>query len=214
MQDRAALIPAKLPRQALNLTRADVGLQNGGQDAYYLFRYYSLLSREIMRRTPREQILRLLAVEPAGLRAPDLMRLIRPRVSQPTLWRILDGLRSEGRITVEGRGRATRYHAESRTDAAGLRSLRLHQFAARRLAGDPELRGLVRERLNKLRAVNPHGHVYHDRWEALLDGPLPTLLRTISETSEQAETLRKESPLTILVTPDERRRAFESVRTA
>ena len=72
----------------------------------------------------------------------------------------------------------------------------------------------MRERLNKLRAVNPHGRVYHDRWEALLDSPLPTLLRAITESSEQAETLRKESPLTILVTPEERRRVFENVRTA
>jgi hypothetical protein len=167
-----------------------------------------------MRPTPREQVLRVLAVEPAGLRAPDLMRLLRPRVSQPTLWRILDGLRSEGRITVEGRGRATRYHSASTTDAAVLRSLRLHRFAARRLAGDPALRGVVRERLQKLREVNPHGRVYHDRWEALLNGPLPALLRTITESSEPADALRKESPFTVLVTPEERRRAFENVPTA
>jgi hypothetical protein len=167
-----------------------------------------------MRPTPREQVLGLLALEPAGLRAPELLRLVRPRVSQPTLWRVLDGLRSEGRITVEGCGRATRYHAASRTNAAALRSLRMHRCAARRLAGDPALRTVVRERLDKLRAVNPHGRVYHDRWEALLDGPLPTLLRLITETSEHADTLRKESPLTILVTPEERRRAFANVRTA
>lgn len=159
-----------------------------------------------MRPTRREQVLRLLAVEPAGLRAPDLGRLIRPRISQPTLWRILDGLRSEGRITVEGRGRATRYHATSRTHAAALRSLLLHQCAARRLAGDPALYGVVREPLRKLREVHPHGRVDHDRWEALLDGPLPALLRKITETSEQAEALRKESPFTVLVTPEERRR--------
>jgi hypothetical protein len=142
------------------------------------------------------------------------MRLVRPRISQPTLWRILDGLRSEGRITVEGRGRATRYHGASRTDAAALRSLRLHQCAARRLAGDPALREVVRERLHRIRVVNPHGRAYHDRWEALLDGPLPALLRTITESSEQADTLRKESPLTVLVTPEERRRVFENVRAA
>ena len=165
-----------------------------------------------MRPPPREQVLRLLAVEPAGLRAPELAGLVRPRLSQPTLWRILDGLRSEGRITIEGRGRATRYHSASLIDAATLRSLRLHQCAARRLAGDPGLRGVVRERLRKLREVNPHGRVYHDRWEALLDGPLPALLRTITETSEQAEALRKESPFTVLVTPEERRRVFANVR--
>ena len=167
-----------------------------------------------MRPTPREQVLRILAVEPAGIRAPELARLVRPRMSQPTLWRLLDTLRSEGRITVEGRGRATRYHSASRTDAAALRSLRLHQCVARRLAGDPALRDVVRQRLRKLRAVNPHGRVYHDRWEALLDGPLPALLRTITESSEQSDALRKESPFTILVTPDERRRVFENVRAA
>jgi len=80
-----------------------------------------------MRPPLREQELRLLAVEPAGLRAPEFADLVRPRVSQPTVWRILGGLRSEGRITVEGRGRATRHHAASLTDAAALRSLRLHQ---------------------------------------------------------------------------------------
>jgi hypothetical protein len=56
--------------------------------------------------------------------------------------------------------------------------------------------------------------VYHDRWEDLLDGPLPALLRTMTETSEQADALRKESPLTVLVTPEERRWVFETVRTA
>jgi hypothetical protein len=100
--------------------------------------------RSVMRPTPREQVLRLLAVEPAGLRAPELADRVRPRISQPTLWRLLDSLRSEGRITVEGRGRATRYHSASRTDAAALRSLRLHHCAARRLAGDPALREVVR----------------------------------------------------------------------
>jgi hypothetical protein len=167
-----------------------------------------------MRPTAREQVLELLMLEPAGLRAPDLMGRIRPRVTQPTLWRTLDGLRTEGRLLVEGRGRATRYHATARVDVSALRSLRLHQYAARRLAGDPALRTVARERLNRLRQVNPHGRVYQDRGEALLDGPLPALLRTMTETSEQADALRQESPLTVLVTPEDRRRVFEVVRTA
>jgi DNA-binding PadR family transcriptional regulator len=165
-----------------------------------------------MHPTTREQVLQLLMSEPAGLRAPEIMLLVRPRVSQPTLWRILDSLRSEGRITVEGRGRATRYHTVERTGAAELRSLRMHQHAARRLAKDPALRSHARERLGKLRKVNPHGRVYHDRWEALLDAPLATLLRAMTEDSEQADALRKESPLTILVTREERRRVFATTR--
>lgn len=167
-----------------------------------------------MRSTPREQVLQLLVVEPAGLSAPDLMRQIRPRISQPTLWRTLDGLRAEGQIATHGRARATRYHATTRIDPPALRSLRLHQVAARRLAADPELRGIAHQRLRKLRETNPHGRAYQDRWEALLGGPLPALLRTMTEASEQADALRKESPFTILVTPVERRRAFEDVRTA
>jgi hypothetical protein len=36
----------------------------------------------VMRPTPREQVLRLLAVAPAGLRAPELAHLVRPRIGQ------------------------------------------------------------------------------------------------------------------------------------
>jgi hypothetical protein len=68
--------------------------------------------------------------------------------------------------------------------------------------------------LQKLRQANPHGRVYHDRWAALLDGPLPALLRTITEVSEQADSLRKESPFTMLIKAEDRRRIFASVRTA
>ncbi|MEX2050573.1 MAG: hypothetical protein WD944_04950 [Steroidobacteraceae bacterium] len=167
-----------------------------------------------MRSTRREQILQLLAVEPGGLSAPEFMRQIRPRISQPTLWRTLDGLRAEGRIATQGRARATRYHATARIGLPALRSLRLHQFAARRLAANPEQLAIAYRRLQKLRAANPHGRVYQDRWEALLGGPLPPLLRTMTEISEQADALRKESPFTVLVTPVERRRVFTDVRAA
>lgn len=167
-----------------------------------------------MRPTTRQQVLQLLATEPAGLSAPELMRLIRPRISQPTLWRTLDGLRAEGRIATQGRARATRYHATARIDLPTLRSLRLHQVAARRLAADPELRGIARQRLRKLHDANPHGRVYQDRWADLLAGPLHALLRTMTEASEQADALRKESPFTILVTPEERRRVFTEIHSA
>ena len=164
--------------------------------------------------TSREQILQLLALEPGGLSAPELLRQVRPRISQPTLWRVLDSLRADGRIVTQGRARATRYHATARIDLPALRSLQLHRVAGRRLATDPEQRRVVHQRLQELRKANPHGRVYQDRWEALLGGPLPSLLRMMTETSEQADALRKESPFTILVTPDERRRVFADVRAA
>ena len=167
-----------------------------------------------MQSTTREHVLQLLMLEPEGLKAPELMSLVRPRISQPTLWRILDALRSEGRVTAEGRGRATRYHATERCSPPALRSLRLHQCAARRIAGDPNLRRVALERLRKLRRANPQGRVYHEQWEALLDGPLPALLRKMTESSEHADALRKESPFGVIVTPEERRRIFETVRAA
>lgn len=167
-----------------------------------------------MRQTSGERVLQLLVTEPLGLSEPEIRHRLRPRVSQPTLWRILNGLRSEGRLTVEGRARSTRYHASMRTDLPTLRSLRLHQLVAARLAGEPTLRDSARGRLQKLRQANPHGRVYHDRWAALLDGPLPALLRTMTEVSEQADSLRKESPFTMLINAEDRRRIFESVRAA
>ena len=119
-----------------------------------------------------------------------------------------------GDVGVEGRARATRYHASESTSLSVLRSRRLHERAARRLAGNPALREVARDRLEKLRQVNPHGRVYHDRWQALLDGPLTRLLRAMTEASEQSDAMRQESPLTGLVTAEERRRVFESIRAA
>ncbi|MBP6513887.1 MAG: hypothetical protein KA224_01830 [Steroidobacteraceae bacterium] len=155
--------------------------------------------------------MQMLLTEPLGLRAPEILRRLRPVISQPTLWRILSELRSEGRVTSDGRGRATRYHASERVDVSTLRSRRLHQGVARRLVTDPSLREVARERLQKLRQANPQGRIYHDRWEALLDGPLPRLLQTMTEVSEHADVLRQESPFSVLVTVGERRRVFKQI---
>jgi len=167
-----------------------------------------------MRHSLGEHVLQMLLTEPLGLSEPEIRRRLRPRISQPTLWRILNGLRSEGRLTVEGHARSTRYHGSDRTDAPTLRSRQLHQRVAAQLARDPTLRNLARNRLQKLRQVNPHGRIYHDRWAALLDGPLPQLLRALTEVSEQADSLRKESPFTVLIDAEDRRRIFESIRAA
>ena len=103
-------------------------------------------------------------------------------------------------------------HRNKRTDLPTLRSRLLHRYVARRLARDPSLRAVAQQRLQKLREVNPHGRVYHDCWAALLEGPLTRLLGTLTEVSEQADALRKESPFTPLVTAEERLRVFESTK--
>ena len=180
---------------------------------YYSFVIYSP-SVTTVSSGSHDQVLQLLLTEEQGLGEPEIRRRMRPRVSQPTLWRVLNDLRSEGRIAVEGHARATRYHAVDRTDLPTLRSRRLHHHVAERLARDPSLRAIARERLEKLRQVNLHGRIYHDRWAALLDGPLPALLRTLTEASAQSDDLRKESPFTTLVDASTRERVFRSVRAA
>lgn len=165
-----------------------------------------------MRNLSPDLVVKTLLPEPGGLSAPEILRRLRRRISQPTLWRILDRLRSEGRISVEGRARATRYRVASPTALANRRSLYMHRSVARRLVRHPELLADVRARLEGLRRINPHGRIYHDRWASLLEGPIEGLLRTLTEDSVDAETLRKESPFTALVTNDARRRAFADIR--
>jgi len=167
-----------------------------------------------MRNDNSEHVLQVLLTAPKGMRAPEIMRHLTPKVSQPTLWRVLDKLRSEGRVVVDGFARATRYHATERGDVSALRSLRMHDVVAKRLINNPDLLDVARNRLQRLREVNPHGDTYHNRWQELIDGPMDRLLRMLTEPSEEASTLRRESPFTTLVPSDERRRVFESLRTA
>jgi hypothetical protein len=165
-----------------------------------------------MKTTLQSKLLNLLMLHGEGLSAPELLAKLRPRVSQPTLWRALDTLRAHGALTREGNARATRYHARARTDPAVLRSRRMHESVAKRLLREPALRVQSLERLAKLRAANPHGRRYHDRWHELLQGPLVELVRVMTESSEMADLLRKESPLSVFVSPAERQRIFDSAR--
>ncbi len=167
-----------------------------------------------MRNVDPERVLQVLLMAPKGLRAPEIMRDLALTVSQPTLWRVLDKLRSEGRVVVDGSARATRYHAAERSNLPALRSLRMHEVVAKRLINDPDLLDVARNRLRRLREVNPHGNVYHERWQDLIDGSVDRLLRTMVEPSEEASTLRRESPFTTLVPGKERRRVFKSLRSA
>ena len=167
-----------------------------------------------MKNVSPERVLQVLLTAPKGLRAPEIARWLTPKVSQPTLWRVLNRLRAEGRIVMSGSARATRYHAARRSDLSALRSLRMHEVVARRLIHDWGLLSVARARLQRLREVNPHGEIYHERWQELIDGSTDRLLRTLVEPSEEASALRQESPFTTLVPSDERRRVFESLRSA
>ena len=182
---------------------------------YNLFSIYSHkypVKRAPMKMTLENKVLDLLLLYGDGLSAPQLLAKLRPRISQPTLWRTLDTLRAHGALIGEGKARATRYHARTRTDLAVLRSRRMHESVAKRLLREPYLRVQALERLAKLRAANPHGRRYHDRWHELLQGPLVEVVRVMTESSEVADVLRKESPLSAFVSPAERQRIFDSTR--
>ena len=149
------------------------------------------------RSTLEQQVLNLMAANPKGLASPRLRARLRPRISQPTLSRLLTALRARGLVMKSGSARATRYYlVDGRIGAAELRNLQLHEQVAQRLVRNPGLKTLAIRRLEKLRAVNPNGRVYHDRWAELLEAPLPKLLRAMTEDSEQAGALRRESPFT------------------
>jgi len=166
----------------------------------------------VLKKPIENSVLGLLVLHDEGLSAAQLLAQLRPRVSQPTLWRALDALRAQGALTREGNARATRYHARARTEVSVLRSRRMHQSVAKRLVREPALALQALERLEKLRAVNPHGRRYHDRWQELLQGPLVEVVRVMTEVSEMADALRKESPLSAFISPVERRRIFDATR--
>lgn len=156
------------------------------------------------------RLLALLAASPGGLGSPALQAAL--GVSQPTVARLLMDLRARGLVVAEGAARARRYHAvQGRLDVAALRSRLLHERIARKLIRQPEVLPKVKARLQKLKKTNPAGGPYHKRWESLLAGPLPGLLRKLTEDSEDAVLLRKESPFTVLVTPAERKEIFAKI---
>ncbi len=160
-------------------------------------------------RVDLEQVVLTLATAPEGLSAPDILRRLHLKVSQPTLWRVLKRLKTQGLVVTTGRARSTRYHSAEQVSASTLRSRKLHRLVAERLIQDPTLRSVAEKRLRMLEQVNPHGATYHHRWQDLLNGSLAPLLWKLVEPSEQADTLRSESPFTGLISKEERLRLFD-----
>ncbi|MGK2927241.1 MAG: hypothetical protein ACSLE2_16615, partial [Lysobacterales bacterium] len=137
------------------------------------------------------QILGLLAMNPGGLSASELRAQVRPRLSQPTLWRRLDELRAQGCVRRTGRGRATRYHGVASGHAiADLRSRALHLEVGRKLLRQPGLLEKARSRLAKMRITMPYAKSYVERWEDLISGPLEAVLQVLGADDEDAKALR------------------------
>lgn len=168
------------------------------------------MSRPNNRNAMEQQVLSMLAANSKGLASPRLRAGLRLRISQPTLSRLLAALRTRGLVMKTGSARATRYHlVGGRIGAAELKSRLLHEEVAWRLVRDPSLKSHALKRLELIRKVNPSGRIYHDRWAQLLAGDMPALLRNMTEDSERAAALRRESPFTVLYDQDLRKRLFQ-----
>ncbi len=156
-----------------------------------------------------QQILRNLTLHPAGLAAQELQSAIRPKVSQPTLWRRLDRLRTTGRIRAIGRGRATRYvNQDSDHSISDLRSKALHIAVGRKLIRNPRLVDDARLRLQRMYRSAPYARIYLDRWSELLTGPVEDVLRVFGADDEESKSLRHASPFAGILTENERLRVL------
>ena len=155
------------------------------------------------------QILNFMTLNPGGLAARELQSLVRPKISQPTLWRRLDKLRATGRVRKVGRGRATRYLPQgSRQAITDLRSKILHIEVGRKLIRQPTLLVKARQRLQRMYQSTPYSQSYLECWDDLLSGPLEGVLQVLGAENEEAKALRHVSPFAGILSEKERRKAL------
>ena len=168
------------------------------KDIFYSFTIHDMNKVE-------HQILNQLTLHPSGLAAHELQSWIRPKISQPTLWRRLDKLRATGRIRTIGRGRSTKYlKQDSNHVISDLRSKILHIEVARKLIRRPELLTEARSRLQRMYQSTPYSRKYLERWEELLSGPLEGVLQVLGAENEESNALRHVSPFAGILSEKER----------
>ena len=156
------------------------------------------------------QIIYFMVLNPDGLPARELRSLVRPRISQPTLWRRLDHLCADSLVHRTGRGRATRYQLSGSSHVlADLRSKALHTAVGQKLVHRPGLLAQARQRLQRMYQTVPYSKNYLDRWDALLDGPLEDLLDILGADTDEATALRHVSPFAGLLGDTERRKTLQ-----
>lgn len=153
----------------------------------------------------QQQILGLLALNPDGLSASELRAQVRPKLSQPTLWRRLDELRATGRVRSIGRGRSTRYIGATSDHVIGdLRSKALHMEVGKKLLRKSELLDVARRRLENMRVTTPYSKTYLEKWSDLLSGPIEPILHVLGANDEDSKALRHTSPFAGILSGKER----------
>ncbi len=85
------------------------------------------------------------------------------------------------------------------------RTLELHRRVVDKIRQDPALLNRAREILKRWQAaVSPGPRLYLDEWQRLMDQGMEATLRVALEESEHAAALRKSSPLSTLLSREER----------
>lgn len=136
--------------------------------------------------------------------AVDADGLDRPRyVLTPTMVRQRDAAR---RLSVDD---IKDHDKRGPHDRARARSLAYHRAVARRLR-----KPMVEEARHVVFRWREQGRIdqrYADRWERLLDRPVPEIRRALVEESEEADDLRQNSPFAGLISEAERRRIVREI---
>ena len=85
------------------------------------------------------------------------------------------------------------------------RSLALHRLIEQKIRQDPALLMRARQTLARWRAsASPRSQAYLEEWQQLIDSSVGPCLAVATEDSEHATALRQSSPLSCLLSPQER----------
>jgi len=193
------------------------------------------LERELGETVSRRLAARMLGVSHTALerwiKAGDLPLLYSPRgrfeVPVPALLDLYEAVEAERTepprryvltpTMTRRREAAQRLHIDSVNDQrersphdrARARSLAYHQTVARglRKPAVQEARHVL-SRWREQGRIDPH---YAERWEQLLERPLPEIRRALMDESREADDLRQNSPFAGLLSEPERRRIVREV---
>lgn len=84
------------------------------------------------------------------------------------------------------------------------RSLAMHRAIADKLRADPSLLEIANDNLRRWMKSPGHSLPYFEAWQALLDGPLASLLECMTDESERMTAMRQCSPFAGVLSPQER----------
>lgn len=95
---------------------------------------------------------------------------------------------------------------------AEARSLAAHQLIADRLALEPELVDMARERVASWLADRSVARAYAEAWRDILAGDIPGIRRALVDDGEQGRALRQCTPFAGAIDPRTRWRLWARVR--